>query len=348
MILTYKIKHSLDFSQQLKQAKQVADFAISNRDKLSSKYVKHFGLKSAISNQILRKYGRSKTKKVSKVKLTIPNQSIKLFEDTINIPCLKLQFKHKINRQFSKINQIEIGPEYCYISVQVEEPEQQETSDYIGVDLNTTGHCAVIANPKNGKTLKLGKSANHIHQKYKNTRRKFQKLRKGCKLKTIRKRETNIVRDINHKISKKIVQYAKENKCNIKLEKLTGIRQNKKQARSFKYALNSWSFFQLKIMIEYKAKLQGVKVDYIAPAYTSKSCSKCGLIGNRNGKIFKCPSCGHVDHADCNAAFNIAKRSLSIDRSQQDRDCCEGSTDAPQVALGFECNPTIRTPIALA
>ena len=59
MILTYKVKHELDFSKQLQQAKMVAKFAVANRDKLSSKYVAWAGLPSAISNQILREYGRN-------------------------------------------------------------------------------------------------------------------------------------------------------------------------------------------------------------------------------------------------------------------------------------------------
>jgi len=57
VILTFKIKHDRDFTVQLKQAKQVAEFAVANRDKLSSKNVSHIGLKSVISNQILRKCG---------------------------------------------------------------------------------------------------------------------------------------------------------------------------------------------------------------------------------------------------------------------------------------------------
>ncbi|MGC8649310.1 MAG: RNA-guided endonuclease TnpB family protein, partial [Candidatus Micrarchaeia archaeon] len=76
MILTFKIKHNKDFSAELKKAKQIAEFAIKTRTQ-SSKDVACFGLKSIISNQILRKYARNKRiKQVKRVNLIIPNQGI--------------------------------------------------------------------------------------------------------------------------------------------------------------------------------------------------------------------------------------------------------------------------------
>lgn len=310
MILTYKVKHNRDFSEELKKARLVAEYSLRHRT-FSSKDVKHIGLKSTICNQILRKYGRAKNiKKVRSVKLTVPNQGIKVNKPdrTIYIPCLKLMFEYKFPVDFEKVNQIEIGEKYIYVSITVKEKKMKQVDKYIGVDLNVTGHVAVVTNPETGKVWKLGKQTEHIHKKYKNIRRNLQKHDKYKKVKEIGDREKRVIRDLNHKISRKIIDIAERNNCGIKLEKLGGIRNNKRYSRSFRYSLNSWSFYQLQKMIEYKAKLSGIPVIYVDSAYTSKLCSKCGQTGNRNGKEFKCSYCGHVDHADVNASFNIALR----------------------------------------
>jgi putative transposase len=94
--------------------------------------------------------------------------------------------------------------------------------------------------------------------------------------------------------------------------------------------------------ISYKAIKYGIPVVYIDPAYTSQMCSKCGLIGNRNGKIFQCPHCGHVDHADSNAAFNIALKSENIDQLAVDRDTVKGTTDSPKGAKVNNANQALE------
>ena len=114
---------------------------------------------------------------------------------------------------------------------------------------------------------------------------------------------------MNHKISKEIVKTAKDNNCGIKLENLTGIRKTKNRSKDCRYSLNSWNFYQLRQMIEYKSR----------------------LLGNRQGKKFKCP-CGHVDHADVNAAFNIGQSVI-------DRDITEGNTDIPKGEILIKSPP---------
>lgn len=325
MILTYKVKHGKKLDKELSIAKKIAEFALNNRDKLSSKHVTHLGLKSVIANQILRKYGRNKkANTVKSVKLTIPNQGIKYQAGVINIPSLKLFIP--FNKSFQKINQIELDKLFAYISITVSEPPTIKIKTHIGVDLNTTGHCAVVAIRETGKVLKLGKKAEHIHRKYKNIRKNLQKKRLYKVVKKIKNRESRIVRDLNHKISKSIISLAVKEKGGIQMEKLQDIRDNKKHRKSFKYALNSWSFYQLAKFVEYKALLAGIPVTYIEPAYTSKCCSRCGQIGERNDKYFKCP-CGHVEHADVNAAFNIAFLSPSIVQLQEEKSFLQAESD---------------------
>nr|QGH72380.1 MAG: endonculease [Podoviridae sp. ctka020] len=305
MKLTYKVKHGRDFSEHLKKAKKVAEFAIQNRDKLSSANVKHIGLPSAISSQVLRKYGRNKRcKKISNANLIVPGQGIKRAGVVITITCLKLELE--LRKSFQKVNQIELDNAYAYITVTVEDEPQYRPKVTIGIDRNATGHIIVAACPETGKVYKLGKKAGHIRKKYKQIRRELQHKGKFKKLKAIKRRESNIIRDLNHKISREIINLAKGLKGRVVMEELKGIRSRAKSARSFRHALHSWSFYQFQTFLEYKAQLAGVPVEYIDPYHTSKCCSRCGLVGNRQQKSFKCNNCSHVDHADSNAAFNIA------------------------------------------
>lgn len=359
MILTYKIHHNCDFKDELNRAFLVAEFVvnpqksyitrysipggkfiISKNKSRSSKDVKDFKLPSAISNQILKKYGNQKNiKVVHNVNLIVPNQSIKVDKENkiIRIAPLKLTLNYQFP-DFKKINQIEIDKEFAYISCTVEERPEMIPQCFIGVDRNTTGHIAVIANPDTGKIEKFGKSALHIHHKYSNIRNTLQKRGKFRQLKKIANRESRIVRDMNHKISRKIAEVAKSQHAALVFEDLTGIRNTRKQHRSFRYALHSWSFYQLQQFVEYKAKLLGVPVIYVNPAYTSQDCSRCGARGERDGKEFKCPICGHVDHADVNAAFNIALRHKGVvDRIQ--KEMCTMGALIPHDAM-LECQAT--------
>jgi putative transposase len=365
MILTYKQYHNLNITKELQIAKKVAKFSIHNKNKLSSKHVKHFKLKSVISNQILRKYGKNKKcKKASNVNLIIPNQGIKFNkeEKTIEIPCLKVKFKYEFEREFIKINQIEIDKNYYYISVTVKDGELINSNNYIGIDLNVNKHCLVAGNPLTGKVLKLGKSAKHIHQKYKSIRTTLQRQGRNKRLKEVKHKERNKIKDLNHKISKKVVQWAKENNSNIKMEKLTGIRNTKKNKQNFRYYLNSWSYYQLQEMIKYKAILEGIKVLYVNPAYTSQRDSLTGNISKRRGNRFYRED-GKIEDSGVNASFNIAlSNDIIVDKSAknthfskkkkkeaisvfssldeknnnyqlvQDRDCIKRNTDILQIS----------------
>jgi len=333
MILTHKVKHSRNFSHELSLAKKVADFAIAER-KISSKDVKHLGLKSMIANQILRKYARNRrAKEATSVNLAVPNQGIKVIDGEIKIPCLKLTLPIHFDASFEKINQIELDDTYAYVSCSYKESPQYKPEQIIGVDRNTTGHVLVASNINTGKVLKLGKECNHIHAKYKSIRKALQKKGRYALIKKIKNRESRVVRNINHQISKRLVVEAQSNKAIIVLEGLKNIRRTAKTRRKQRYSLNSWSFYQLQSMIEYKSKKYGVPVAYVEPQYTSQRCSRCGHIdsNSRKAKQFHCTGCGVVENADANAGFNIAHLYREgISQFSKESDLLKGSTDTPR------------------
>lgn len=53
-----------------------------------------------------------------------------------------------------------------------------------------------------------------------------------------------------------------------------------------------WAFNQLYEYVEYKARAEGIDVVQVEPQYTSKRCSYCGSVGNRDEQSFECSSCG--------------------------------------------------------
>lgn len=69
-----------------------------------------------------------------------------------------------------------------------------------------------------------------------------------------------------------------------------------------------WSMF--KQMLEYKQRARGGTLILVDPAYTSQTCSVCGVVDSRSREsqsVFLCKSCGYSLHADLNAAVNILR-----------------------------------------
>jgi IS605 OrfB family transposase len=134
-------------------------------------------------------------------------------------------------------------------------------------------------------------------------------------LNRLRRRETRRARDVNHRISKSIVERAERTGHGIALEDLKGIRGRVRQAKKNRAALHSWSFAQLRDFITYKARRAGVPVVVVDPAYTSQSCSACGHTSRRNRPsraVFACTGCSVVLHADVNASRNLARRGEAV------------------------------------
>ncbi len=151
MLLTFVIKHGRDFLAELAKARLVAEFALQTGS-VTSKDVKDIGLPSAIANQVLRKYSRNdRIKAVSKVVLTVPGQGVKRFDKELYIFCLKLHLDISHLPEFEKVNQVEVGKEFAYVTVTIDEPPLRDVEHWMGIDLNSTGHIAVAGRSELGQ-----------------------------------------------------------------------------------------------------------------------------------------------------------------------------------------------------
>lgn len=113
------------------------------------------------------------------------------------------------------------------------------------------------------------------------------------------------MKDIDHKISREIVNTAKKHKAKvIKLERLENIRSTTRTSRKNNPSLHTWSFYRLAQYIEYKAKLTGIEVEYVDAAYTSQKCPQCGNIHHVKDRKYIC-KCGYYTHRDLLGAINI-------------------------------------------
>ena len=75
-------------------------------------------------------------------------------------------------------------------------------------------------------------------------------------------------------------------------------------SRKNNHSLHTWSFYRLAQYIEYKAGLEGIKVEYVNPAYTSQTCPVCGHVHHANDRNYTC-KCGFHIHRDLLGAMNI-------------------------------------------
>jgi putative transposase len=183
---------------------------------------------------------------------------------------------------------------------------------WIGVDLNTTGHVAVAADPNSGKIVKLGKSIHNVHNHTVKNCTKLWKEDKLWKLKKYKTKERKQFKTALAAIARQIVSFADSLDSGIKFEKLfsAGYSLHESPLHAGELSFGYGSFFALQKMVERRAHNRGIPVIYINPAYTSRRCCRCGEFGRRTRKQFECANCGFVGHADVNAAFNIATSPL--------------------------------------
>ena len=198
-----------------------------------------------------------------------------------------------------------------YLAVVVDVPEEPkyEPVDYIGADFGMK-NIATTSDNRNysGDALKKKRIQ---YQKHKQRLQKRGTRSAKRRLEKISGKEKRFQKAVNHDTSKAIVAEAKGTGRGIALEDLTSINQRTVVRHKQRYIHMSWAFYQLRIYIEYKAKIAGVPVKIVDPRNTSRECPKCHTIDKKNRTNrdkFKCIQCGYGGEADYIASLNIKNR----------------------------------------
>ena len=130
-------------------------------------------------------------------------------------------------------------------------------------------------------------------------------------LKRISGRENRWMSDVNHQISKTLVQSYGKGTLFV-LEDLAGVsfaEENLSRSRKGRRELRSWPFYQFDQFLKYKALEAGSSVINVPAAYTSQRCPLCGRIHkeNRDHKQheYLCDGCGYRSNDDRIGAMNL-------------------------------------------
>ena len=129
-------------------------------------------------------------------------------------------------------------------------------------------------------------------------------------LKRISGRENRWMSDVNHQLSKALVNKYGEGTLFV-LEDLEDVSTDERNLHSKgqSHDLRNWAFYDLENKLGYKALASGCKVLKVDADYTSQRCPHCGRIlkANRNHKThtYTCDKCGFTTNDDRIGAMNI-------------------------------------------
>lgn len=266
------------------------------------------------------------------------NSKFKIFH-LMKMP-LKMRYHRDLPNNY-KINQITISKShnkffvsfsvtYTKPNVSLISTSNLDIKKAIGVDLNINEYALssgelIKTNSKLLSKAKYDQAFKRLQRKQSKRilKAKKEKIKLGVnfkktqtRLNKIYEKASNIKKDLQHKISKEIVNkfdlIVVEDLKTKNMTKRAKLKNVKVKSGLNKSILDT-SFYQFLSFLEYKALHNGKLFTKINPQYTSKTCNKCGNIKTNltlKDRVYICDECGNEMHRDINAANNILERGL--------------------------------------
>ena len=232
---------------------------------------------NSIQEIVFTKYAIREEKNILKLSIS------KKMQEKYKVKSLNFLIPRKLRKlvDFSKIKMIKIKQEKEKIEMNIiYEKEENENIGYtnimaIDIGLNNIVACTNIENTKtllvSGRVLKS--KNRYINERISHLQQINMKMKKGSKtykntkqIKKLYEYRKNYINTYMHKVSKIVIEYAKENKCGVIV---IGDIKEIKQGMDYNKDFVQVPIQQVVDKIKYKAKLEGIKVKEISERYTS-------------------------------------------------------------------------------
>ena len=142
-----------------------------------------------------------------------------------------------------------------------------------------------------------------------------QKLSHGKKMGWLLRTRKGVIGNYMAQAVNYIINHCLKNKIgNIVIGELKDIKQNINIGRKNNQHFGYIPFGLFKQKLKSKCEYYGINYIEVNEAYTSQTCSNCGIVRKSNRKyrgLYVCKNCGMVLNADVNGAINILKKVVS-------------------------------------
>ncbi|WP_026485634.1 RNA-guided endonuclease InsQ/TnpB family protein [Caldanaerobius polysaccharolyticus] len=263
----------------------------------------------------------------NKIRLSLSSQTKKYLKEKYSIESNYLWIDLPKNLLLNTVQEVEIVPKILYghttyfvhIIYKKEIPEiKLERDKLMGIDFGVKNLASIVIEENTETFIIDGSYLISRLRLLSKEKAKIQSVISKQGYKTSQKfhnliiKENNFIKDYIHKVSRHIVELAKEKGVSkIVIGGMSDGITNMDIGHKNNEKLHKIPFGRLFDMIKYKAKEYGIEVEKVDEAYTSQTCSVCGIV-KKNNRIYRglyvCSKCGAVMNADINGAINILKR----------------------------------------
>jgi putative transposase len=167
----------------------------------------------------------------------------------------------------------------------------------------------------------LRANAQYTAKRFSELRAKQAQKRKGSRaFRRLQRRKSRFLakqkrraRDMEHKISRAVVQWAKEHQVStLVIGDVRDVADGKRLNTKNQQKIGLWSHGRQRQYITYKAIASGMAVTLVEEAYTSQTCpgtlpdgTGCMQCYKPKGRVYRCPACGFTAHRDSVGCANL-------------------------------------------